>query len=134
MLHWEDHEFAIVVRVILVENSDGSAISRDINPAKTWIKFDDIRPARHLEKRDWRVLVQVESRHQFISFTGKKCAVMFWVERHSMISIASAHGITRDDFIRRGVANRENVLVLQVYVYFARNRIVLRHSRFAVEV
>ena len=60
--------------------------------------------------------------------------MVFGVERHSMISIASAHGITRDDFIRCGIYNRKNILVLQVHVYFARNRIVLRHSRFAVEV
>ena len=77
VLHAEVLEFAIVVRVILVKNSYGPAIARDINPAQTWIKFDDIRPAGHLEKRDRCVLVQVEHRHQFISFTGKKCAVMF---------------------------------------------------------
>ena len=61
VLHPEVLEFAIVVPVILVENSDGPAITRDINAAQTWIKFDDIRPAGHFEKRDWHVLVQVKT-------------------------------------------------------------------------
>src|SRR6266852_6482755 len=58
---------------------------------------------------------------------------MFGVERHSMISLASGHGITPHDFICRGINYRKNVLVLQVYVYFACEWIVLRHSGFTVE-
>jgi len=58
--------------------------------------------------------------------------MMFGIERHSMISPASANWITPNDFIRRGIDYRKNILVLQVHVHLARDGIVLRHSRFAV--
>jgi hypothetical protein len=35
-----------------VENSYGPAVTRDTNAAQTWIKFDDIRSAWHLKKRE----------------------------------------------------------------------------------
>ena len=39
--------------------------------------------------------------------------MMFGIERHSMISLASAYCITPDDFVCRGIDYRKNILVLQ---------------------
>src|SRR5713101_8761679 len=52
----------------------------------------------------------------------------------TVISLAFPNRIATDDLVRRGIDYRKNILVLQVHVHLARDGIVLRHSRFAVEV
>ena len=99
MLHAKVFELAIVVRVILPESGNGTAVTRDVDTSQTWIKLDDVRPAGHFEKRDRDMLVQVEHGHHFISFTRKKRTVMFGVKRHPVIALAFADWIFRHDFI-----------------------------------
>src|SRR6266404_2606553 len=48
--------------------------------------------------------------------------------------LPSAAWIPPDDFVRRGIDDSENVLVLQVHVHLAGDGIVLRHPRFTVEM
>jgi len=56
------------------------------------------------------------------------------VKRHPMIPFTAPHRIAPYDFIRSRIDDRENILVLEVYVHLLGNGIVLRHSRFTVEV
>ena len=56
------------------------------------------------------------------------------IEGHTVISLAAPHGIAPHNRIVFRVNHSENVLVLEVHIHFAGNRIVLRHPRFTVEV
>ncbi len=80
------------------------------------------------------MFVEIEDRHQVVSFTREKGAVMLRVKRHAVVSLAASHGIPAHNGIRRGVDDRKNVLVLQVHVHLARDRVVLRHTGLAVEM
>jgi len=56
------------------------------------------------------------------------------VERYAVISLAFPNRIATNQSIGRRINDGENILVLQVDVNLARHRVVLRHSRFTVEV
>src|SRR5882724_8055626 len=51
-----------------------------------------------------------------------------------MISLAAPDGISPHDFVSRRINDRENVLILKIYIHLASNRIVLRHACFAIEM
>src|SRR5580704_1598407 len=57
VLHAEISELAIVVRIVLMENGNGPAVTGHVDAAQTWIKLDHVGTTRHLEKGDRRVLV-----------------------------------------------------------------------------
>ena len=56
------------------------------------------------------------------------------VKRHPMVSLALPDRVAPDDFVRRRINHREDVLVLQIHIHFSRDGVVLRHSRFTIEV
>ena len=51
-----------------------------------------------------------------------------------MVSLAASDWISAHDLIRRWNNDRKNVLVLQIHLYLASHRIVLRHARLAIEM
>src|SRR5438132_14073868 len=87
VLDGEVFQFTVVVWIILMEDGNSAAVTPDIDAPETGIEFDDIRSVRKREKGDWCVLVQVEDGHQVVLFAGEKCAMMLWVQRHSVISV-----------------------------------------------
>ena len=60
--------------------------------------------------------------------------MMLRIKGHPMVSFAPPDRISSHDFVSRWINDRENILILKIYIYLASNRIVLRHPRFAVEV
>jgi len=60
--------------------------------------------------------------------------MVFRVERHAVIALASTDGIAPDDLIGRRIDHGEDVLVLQIHVDLPRHGIVLRHAGLALEV
>lgn len=54
--------------------------------------------------------------------------------RHSVVPLAPSDRIPSNDLVGCRINDRENVVVLQVYINFAGDRVVLRHSGFAVEM
>jgi hypothetical protein len=49
---------------------------------------------------------------------------MVRVEGHAVVSFAPTHGITPHNFVGSRIDDRENVIVLQIHVDFASDRIV----------
>src|SRR5438132_14284540 len=134
VLDGEVFQFTVVVWIILMEDGNSAAVTRDIDAPETGIEFDDIRSVRKREKGDWCVLVKVDDGHQVVLFAGEKCAMMLWVQRHSVISVASPNGISPYNLVRHRINDRKDVLVLQIDVYLAGDGIILRHSGFALEM
>ena len=59
---------------------------------------------------------------------------MLRIECHAVVPFAFPDRIPTYDRIGRGIDHREDVLVLQIHIHLVRDRIVLRHSRFTVEM
>ena len=56
------------------------------------------------------------------------------IECHPVITFAASDRVSSNDLIRRRIYHSEDILILQVDVYPPRDRVVLRHPRFAIEV
>src|SRR5260370_1797166 len=132
--HLEILDLRVMARIILMKHRDGAAVTSDINPVEARIELDDVRSVRHWKKGDGLVFVEVEDRHQIVSFTRQKRPVMFRVERHAVVSLAAADWIAAYYFVVRRIDDGENILILEIYIDFPGHRIVLLHSRFAVEL
>ena len=78
--------------------------------------------------------VQIEDRHKVVPFAREEGAMVFRVESHPVIPFAASHRIAPYHFIRGRIDDGENIPVLEVDVHFLGDGIVLRHSRFTVEV
>src|SRR4029077_15081007 len=112
---------------------DGSTRAGNVNSLEARIEFDYIGTARHRQEGDGRVSVEIEDGHQVVAFAREEGAMMFRVKRHTVIPFAASYRVTPYHFIRRRIDHRENILVLQVYVHFLRDGVVLWHSGFTVE-
>ncbi len=134
VLHGKILHLAVVVRVVLMKNRNGAAVACDVDAAQTRIKLDYVGTAGHFEKRDGRVLVEIEHRHQLVSLTREEGTMVFRVERHAVVALAFPDWIAPDNLVRCRINDSENVLVLQVHIHLARDGIVLRHSGFTVEM
>ena len=123
-----------MVGVILVEDGNRPAVAGDVDPSQARIELDDIGSARQGKKCDGSLLIEIEHRHQFVSFAGKERAVVLRIECHAVVPFAFPDRIPAHNRIGRGIDHRKNVLVLEIDVHLARDRIVLRHPRFTLEV
>src|SRR2546429_1090709 len=56
-------QFAVVVWIILMENGNGAAVTRDINATKAKIKLDHIGSIGNSQKGDCSVLIQIKDCH-----------------------------------------------------------------------
>ena len=65
-------QFAVVVWIILMENGNGAAVTRDINVTKAKIKLDHIGSISDRQKGDCGVLVQIKDCHQVVFFAHEK--------------------------------------------------------------
>src|ERR1700686_5077006 len=117
-----------------MKNGDGSAVTGRINPAESRIELNDIRSFGHREKGDRLVFVEVEDSHQIILFAREKGAMVLGIECQAVISFAASYWIPPNHLVRYWINDRKNVLILQVDVDFARDRIVLRHSGLSIEM
>src|SRR5713101_5088640 len=127
-------QLAVVIRIVHLEYGDGSARTRHIDSLETGIKFNNVRATGQWEEYDGLVTVKIDDRHKFVPFTREESAMMLRIKRHPMVSFAPPDRISPHDFVSRRIKDRENILILKIYIHLTRNRIVLRHSRFAVEV
>jgi hypothetical protein len=59
--------------------------------------------------------------------------MMLRVQRHAMICLAWPDRIPANNFVGYGIDHGKHVLILQVDVYLARNRVELRHTSLAIE-
>src|SRR5260370_38213744 len=130
--HLEIFDLRVMVRIVLMKHGDGTAVTGDINPVEARIELDDVRSVRHRKKSDRFVFVEVENRHQIVFFTRQKRAVMLRVKAHAVVSLAAADWIAAYYFVVRGIDDGKNVLILEIYIGFLGDRIVLRHSLFTV--
>jgi len=80
------------------------------------------------------LLFQVKNSHQFVTLTGQKRSFVLGVKRHSMIAVAFPNAVPTDHLIRLWIYYCENVLILKIHLDFARNRVVLSHPGFTVEM
>jgi hypothetical protein len=96
--------------------------------------FDDVRAIGQRKIGDGLVPVEIKDGHEVVSFAGKKCAVMLRVKSHAVISLAASDRVSRYNLICGGINDSEDILVLQIHVHLARDRIVLWHAGFAVEM
>ncbi len=134
LLNRKVFELPVVIWIVHLENRDRAARTTGVDSLEARIEFDDVRPSGHRQECNRLLLVEIEHSHQFISLAGKEGAVMLRVKSHPVVSFASADRIPPDDFVRRGIDDRENVLVLQVHVHLAGDGIVLRHPGLTVEM
>src|SRR6266853_3881761 len=132
--HLEFFDLRVMVRIVLMKHGDRTAVTGDINPVEARIELDDVRSVHHRKKGDGFVFVEIENRHQIIFFTGQKSPVMLRVKTHAVVSLAAADWIAAYYFVVRGIDDGENILILEIYIDFLGDRIVLRHSRFTVEM
>jgi hypothetical protein len=92
-------QFAVVVRIILMENGNGAAVTCDINTTKARIKLDHIGSIGDRQKGDRSVLVQIKDCHQFVLFTREESTMMLRINGHSVIALAPPDGISTDSFV-----------------------------------
>ena len=59
---------------------------------------------------------------------------MLGVKGHPVISFATSHGMTPYNLIGSWIDDGKNILILQFHINLLGDRIVLRHSRFTVEM
>src|SRR6266851_5654404 len=107
LLNWKILYLAVVVGVVHLEYRDSSTRTGHIHALQSRVEFDDVGPSGHRQKRNRLVFVEIEHSHQVISLAGKEGAVMLRVQGHPVISFASADWIPPDDFVRRGIDDRE---------------------------
>src|SRR5713101_5688382 len=127
-------QLAVVVGVVHLEYRDGSARTGHVDALQSGVELDHVGTGCHRQKGDGQVSVEIEDGHEVVPFAREEGAMMFWVESHPMIPFAASHRIAHYHFIRGRIDDRENILVLEVYVHFLGDGIVLRHSGFTVEV
>jgi len=132
-LNGDIFELPVMVRVVHLKDGNRPARTRHVNSLESWIDLDYVGSSRHGQKGDGLILIEIENRHELVSFTGKKSTVMFRVKRHAVVSFAPPNRILGDDFVLLGIDDRKNVVILEIHVDLACNRIVLRHSCLAVE-
>jgi hypothetical protein len=101
---------------------------------ETRIELNDVGTARHRQESDGLVRIHVNDGNEVVAFTGEEGEMMFWVKGHPVIPFTASYRATSCHFIRCWINDRENLFVLDVYIHFLGDRIVLRHSRFTVEV
>src|SRR5262249_34568166 len=113
---------------------DRAAGTSDVDPLESWIVLDHVtaRSAREISNRF--ICVEVKDRHQIVAFAFKESSVVLRIERHPMVSPAFSYLIAADDRVRCWVDDGKNVLVLEIDVDFPRDRVILGHSGFTVEV
>src|SRR6267378_4301860 len=68
LLNRKVFQLAVVIGIIHLEHRDSSARTRHVNPLETGIEFDYVRTARHRQKGDGLVSVQIEDRHKVVPF------------------------------------------------------------------
>ena len=68
MLNFKILEFAVVLRVILVKNRNGTAVTGGVNAAEARIELDHVRTICHREIRDGFVFIEIEYGHKIILF------------------------------------------------------------------
>src|SRR6266852_826029 len=117
LLNRKVFQLAVVIRIIHLEHRDGTARTRHVNALETGIEFDYVRTARHRQKGDGLVSVEIEDGHEVVPFAREEGAMMFRVESHPVIPFAASHRITPYHFIRRRIDDGENILVLKVDVH-----------------
>src|SRR6267154_33795 len=93
LLNRKVFQLAVVVWIVHLEHRDGTARTRHVNALETGIEFDYVRTARHRQKGDWLVSVEIEDGHEVVSFASKERAMMFRVESHPVIPFAASHRI-----------------------------------------
>ena len=59
---------------------------------------------------------------------------MVRVKRHTVVSFAPSHGITPYHRVSRRIDDGKYILVLEVHVHLARDRVVLRHAGLTIEM
>src|SRR6266849_7566483 len=114
--HLEIFDLRVMVGIVLMKHGDGAAITGDINPVEARIELDDVRSVRHRKKSDRCVFVEIEYRHQIVFFTRQKSPVMLRVKTHAVVSLAAADWIAAYYFVVRGIDDRENILILEIYI------------------
>src|SRR5215831_18321776 len=60
--------------------------------------------------------------------------MMFGIESHAVVAFTTSHRIASNDFVRRGIDDCEDILILQIHIDFLSNGVVLRHTGLAVEM
>ncbi len=103
LLNGKVFELPVVVGIIHLEDGDRSTRTGDIDSSQAGIEFDDVRAAGHRQKCDGPVLLYIEHGHEIVPLARKECAVMFRVQRHSVVSLAAAHWIAADYFVARRI-------------------------------
>src|SRR5258708_10703537 len=134
LLNRKVFQLAVVIRFVHLKYRDGTARTGHVNSLETTIEFDYVWTARHRQKGNGLVRVEIEDRHQVVPFARQEGAMVFRLERHPMIPFTASHRITPYHFIRHRIDDRENILVLEVDVHLLGDGIVLRHPGFTVEV
>ena len=92
------------------------------------------RNVRFLSSSQSCLLFQVKNSHQFVTLTGQKRSFVLGIKRHSVIAIAFPDTVPPDYLIGLRIYHREDILILKIHLDFARNRVVLSHPGFTVEM
>src|SRR5437870_8940720 len=132
-LHREVLQLSEMGRIVHLKYGDCTTRARHIDAAEPGIEHHDVRALGHRQVGDRPTRVEVEHRQGVVALTGKERAMVLGVDRHAVIAAASLDGILAHDPVGGGIDHRENILVLKVDIDLARDRVVLRHARFAVE-
>jgi hypothetical protein len=119
VLHGEVLKLPIMVRIVLMENGDGSAVARGIDAIKSGIKTDYIWIIGHWQKRNWLVLIKIKDGHQVVAFAREKNAMVLGIDCHAVISFAASYRIPPNHLVHYWINDRKNVSILQVDVCLA---------------
>src|SRR5258706_10896062 len=113
-----------MVGIVLLNDRDRPAGTCNVNVAEPGIEFRHVGTLGNREKRDGLVRIHVKDGQEIVSLADQKRTMVRGIERHAVVSLATAHRISGDHSIRRGIDYREGVLVLQVHINLARDWVV----------
>src|SRR5258706_13059743 len=91
----------IVVGITHLEDGDRSARTGDVDSLESRIELDHVRSRSHGQEGNRLALIHVENGHEIVPLARKEGAVMFRVQRHSVVSLTAAARIAADHFAPR---------------------------------
>src|SRR5471030_1491606 len=114
-----------MIGISLLKYLDGSAVTRNIDPAKTGIKSHHVSAIRDGQGGDHTMLVEIKDSHLITVFADQKRAAVLDIQRHAVVSLARINAVAGLHGVSCRINHGKRVLVLEIEINQFGHRIIL---------
>src|SRR6185369_4334523 len=88
-----------MICVVFLEHRNCAAGTSDVDAVQARIEFDDVTSSRCGQMRNRLMSIKIDHGHHVVPFALEKRAMIFGIERHSVIAFALSYRVTPNNFV-----------------------------------